>query len=526
MISSVGQTDERRVGNLRDWIGGICRQFGAATGWKLIFTGVNEQNRHSIESELATSPNCCWHTEIRSGLVRTGFLHIELPNDCRDDRSFLTICKLAEIVARMLNELSAVNESLECRTKEFATLVDIGLSVPNEDYLLDALRQLLRASIQLTDFRAAAFFLLDPAENVLNLRICDQLDARQIPTTSRDLASMPPDHDVLIKGTKLLLRADAAEDDQWLPMGMSIGLGVAVQSETGPIGTLWAFDRRVRSVSERETHVLESLCAQIATILERVVLLRESKTQHRLQRELEVVSETQIDDQHGQLPANVGFEAASRCRSRYELGGDLCELIPITEHHTAVCIGDASGDSIPAAIVMTAVRGALRALISGDVEDTLQTERILARVNQSLHSITPAHQFMSFLYGILDTSAMTFTYSNAGHPTPFHIRDGRIDTLISHGLLLGVSDTATYEHSVLPLALNDTLVLFSDGIVEAMNKNREMFRGDGIVDSIQRCVDDTPKTLLESIWNDFEAHSLGGSDPDDRTLLVIKLASR
>ena len=519
MATHLQHHDERRVENAHDWIEGICRQFSEITSWPLKFHPATDGG---AIKDANSDFECCWQSDIHDGQDRVGQLRIDLPEDATIDRSFLTISKLADLYGHLIGRLSAANHTLDSRTRDVSTLVDIGLTIPNEDDLLDALKQLLRASVQLTDFRSAGFFLLDAYSEELNLRVVHHLDVQQIPRSHRQLGDEPPDLKALTSGPIVLHRAESMQDAIWLPQGAATGLCVAVESEEGPIGTLWAFDRRHRQPSNREAHVLESLGAQIASVLERVVLLRESQVQNRIQRELDSVSEIQERIETKPTLSFNGFHAASRCVSRYEIGGDLCEFVALDDRRTAIAIGDASGDGIPAAIVMTAVRGALRVLLAADVEEVLQTHRVVENINRALHGITPAHQFMTFLFAVLDAESRTLTYTNAGHPIPILAQSGEISQLDSHGMLLGVVDDSTYSRSTLQLHSGDLLVLFSDGIIEAMNQERQMFRDDGIIHALKPRLNAAVDEVFEAIWTDCESHSAGG-DPDDRTLVVIRV---
>jgi sigma-B regulation protein RsbU (phosphoserine phosphatase) len=284
---------------------------------------------------------------------------------------------------------------------------------------------------------------------------------------------------------------------------------------------MWVFDRRHRVPNEREVHVLESIAAQVAAVLERVVLLRESETKHRLQRDVEVASENQAKGLLNGLPTRLPFDVAAACTSRYELGGDLCEVVPIDAGHTVIAVGDASGDSVPAAMVMSAVRGALRTLASVQPGEIVHTERVMEKLNGMLCDITPAHQFMSLLVGLLDTTCDAFTYSNAGHPLPILMRRGTATLLHSHGMLLGVLKDSAYDRSVVPLKAGDMLVLYSDGVSEAMDRRRKMFRSDGIVEALRKHMAKSADEIVQAIWSDLNQH-LGDGTPDDRTLLVVK----
>jgi sigma-B regulation protein RsbU (phosphoserine phosphatase) len=558
----------------RSWIQGICRRFSNATGANLVYTPVVPDEADLVESSLRSDPHCRWLAGINDGNHRTGYLHIESPTGEDGDESLSTVCDLADILAQVLNRYSAEERLVASRTAEVSTLVDLGLTIPRQEDLYTALNRLLTAAVQLTGFRAAAFFLLNPTTNELNLRALTALETNQIPFARRNLAQNPPDLEALVRGQKLVRRDGSAEGETWLPPVAAAGMCLAVQSDAGPLGSLWVFDRRDRLPADSETHVLEAIAVQIAGVLERVVLLKESEIQLRLQRELRAASDNESRDILGALRGRGGFEAAAVCTSRFEVGGDLCELIPLDENRTVIAVGDASGDSIPAALIMSAVRGALRTLTSAVERGAVQTDAVVQQINHTLHSITPAHQFMSLLYAVLDVKQRTFTYTNAGHPGPLLVRmesgesfagqlggvslektpirqivadpasvgesrkqatsatngqagspggSGRIVQLTSHGMLLGVIADAAYQHSVVQLEPGDMLVLFSDGISEAMNADRKMFRTEGIIEAVESRLPASANDVLQAILQKLEAHSAGGNDPDDQTLLVLRV---
>lgn len=511
-----------------EWIRGACRRFSEATGWPLQFTPADSSTGRLIAGGSAEDPICCWYTELNDGQQRIGYLHIDLPGEPEEDRGFLTVCQIAELQAETVNRFLASRRALDDRDQEFSTLVDIGRSLPSQDDLPNAVSQLLRAAVQLTGFRTAAFFLLNPAVNELKLRVAHQSDRQEIPHAERLLAESPADLEALTTSRVLLHReeeadeAEAAEGNCWLPDDAATAACLPVQSEAGPIGTLWAFDRRTRNPEDREWHVLESISAQIAAVLERIVLLHESADQHRIQQDLLVAGENQSQVITRDLTESSGLDVAAVCTSRFEVGGDLCELIPLDRNRTLIAVGDASGDSVPAALVMSAVRGALRCLSMNPIDEVLQTDIVMERINRSLHQITPPHQFMSLLIGVYDAASASFTYTNGGHPAPLHVHQSEVEVLNSHGMLLGVMEEATYGTSIVEMQDGDMLVFYSDGVSEAMSGQRSMFRSDGIAGAAAAVGSGSSQDVLDSIWQKLEEHSQSGGDADDRTLLVLK----
>src|SRR5262249_6986572 len=144
-------------------------------------------------------------------------------------------------------------------------------------------------------------------------------------------------------------------------------------------------------------------------------------------------------------------------------------------------------------------------------------------VNAALCNTTSAHQFMSLCYGVFDAAKRTFAFSDAGHPVPLLVRDGRVTPLETHGLLLGVMPDSKYQHSVLELRSGDLIVLYSDGITEARSSAHELFRWEGISAAILESKWSSAGDVLEAVWRKVDEHVIGGEAADDRTLLVLKV---
>jgi sigma-B regulation protein RsbU (phosphoserine phosphatase) len=500
------------------WIHETCQRLADAIGWPVRFVPRDETVR------LDAGTDDCWSMEIRDGDIVAGRLKIDLPTDTRRDRAFLAVCELAAMTGELIGELLTARSTLERRTNDVSTLVDVGLSIATDASPQQALDRLLRAAVELTHFRAAAFFLLDPAVNSVNLRGVAGISSDRIPQSRRPLESDVPDLAALANG-QMLVRSDKGEQTAcWLPEEMSIGLCIAVQSESGPLGTLWVYDRRLRMPEKREEAAIESIVAQLATVLERVVLLRESEVQHRMQRDLQSASESQPDSASSGFSKRCGgADFAALCASRYELGGDLCEVVRIDDNRTVIAVGDASGDSVPAAMVMSAVRGSLRTLTTDSPGEIANTVAVIQRINRTLHQITPAHQFMSMVYGVFDATDNSLTYTNAGHPPPLWFSGRRSSQLESHGLLLGVDADTTYEYSTIRLAPDDMLVLFSDGITEAKNARNQLFGTEGIIRAVGESAGSSPEDVLQTVSSHVASHSKESGDSDDRTLLVIRI---
>ncbi len=502
-----------------EWVSAICEQFSTVTGWKLWYAP-SDQGDSVGDAEGVEST--CWQEQVHDGQEVPGRLVLGFPDDVCQDQSFETVRPLVTLVAELLGRALTATQTLETRTQELSMLIELGVSAPKEEELLSTLKQMLRASLQLTGFRSACLFLLDLRSNELRLRVTHHLEPCEVPRARRLLRELPPDLAVLMDGIPAILCRDEAGHAEWLPADASLGIGLPIQSSSGQLGTLWLFDRRQRRPTTREQRILNSLCAQIALILEQVVLVRENVTQRRLQREVQSLAESHQADRSVQTLELPKLDIAWRMSSCFELGGDLCEALALSGDELVTVVGDATGKSLPAALVMTAVRAAVHSALAGGRDAACRTADVLTRSNRALVRTGRLPHFMSLVYAVIDTRSMTLTYSNAGHPTPLVVRESSVIPLSTHDLLLGVSDEATYTSATFALEPGDVVLLFSDGIIEARNRDREMFRQEGLLKAFSAVNQKNAVTLLNQIWSRLDEFSAPG-ESDDRSLMIVRI---
>lgn len=500
-----------------DLVPELCAHFQQATGWSLRFRPATAGFEKQY-AELERDPACCWIGCISDGQRPAGMLWLERPENSYPSAGFVEAAGLAEAIGRLLDQLAEASSQLTLRDEDVSTLLNLGLTVPAQDDLAFSQTQLLKAATHLTNSRSAAFFLLDSNTRRLKLRALYQLTGSEVVAPERELCDSAPDLRAMADAP-VVVRADRPGALPILPSSMHVGLVAGVQSDQAPFGTLWVYDRRDKQYNQRDRHILQSIAAQFAAVLERSALLHGSAQQDRLYRDLEAAAHSQCDVNLRSLPLDARYEIAARCTSCYELGGDLCESLPLENSRIAVAVGDASGNSIPAAMIMSAVRGALRTHPASADDVT----RRIVEINKTLCHITNAQQFMSLCYGVLDPATRCFVYCNAGHPSPLLFRDGQAICLDSHGLLLGVLPDAEYDCSTLQLDRGDLLVLYSDGISEARNAGHVLFGTAGIISSVCETPCGTAQQTLETVWRQVVTHVADSRFGDDRTLLMLRI---
>jgi serine phosphatase RsbU (regulator of sigma subunit)/anti-sigma regulatory factor (Ser/Thr protein kinase) len=227
--------------------------------------------------------------------------------------------------------------------------------------------------------------------------------------------------------------------------------------------------------SSDDRRLLDNLAAQAAPALRVGQLVREQQSQaatrQRVEQELEVARLIQQNFLPKELPDLPGWQIAAHYQPAREVGGDFYDVIPLPDGRIAFVVGDVTDKGVPAALVMSATRSVLRA----SAQRLIEPGAVLERVNEHLCPDMPAKMFVTCLYGVLDAQTGLFRFANAGHDLPYvKVADGALE-LRARGMPLGLMPGMAYEENEAVLAPGDTLLLHSDGIVEAHDPDREMF---------------------------------------------------
>ena len=234
--------------------------------------------------------------------------------------------------------------------------------------------------------------------------------------------------------------------------------------------------------------------------------LREAKQiQHRLMR----VNKVRLD----------GFELASSWRAAGSIGGDCLAAIPLGEHHAALCIADASGKGLPAALMMSNLQAALKSIAS----EKISAAGTCAHLNQFLHGHIPANRFVTCFYGLVDARRHVLRFTNAGHNPPLLVRqDGELLRLETGGRVLGAFAASIYTEAEVSLRRGDRLLLFTDGLTEARNSAGEEFGEARLQELVQREARRNARELQKIIM-DRMTWFCSGQFSDDAALMILEV---
>lgn len=264
---------------------------------------------------------------------------------------------------------------------------------------------------------------------------------------------------------------------------------------------------------------IETLANMAMSSLENVRLFNEELEKKRLETELSMALEIQVNLLPKDNPKIKGYDIAGMSIPSRHVGGDYFDYIKLSGNRTLFCIADVSGKGMPAALIMANIQAALR--ISAPFG--LSLPELTNRLNKIVYENTGPDKFVTFFVGILNSSDNTFTYTNAGHNPPMLLRSGKFKYLNKGGLILGVLDEKIdYKVEVFKLKRDDLLLMYTDGVVEAIDPKKNEFGVKRLKQTLNSNIDSPSDKLIAAIRNVVDDFAKGENQYDDLTLLAIR----
>ena len=243
----------------------------------------------------------------------------------------------------------------------------------------------------------------------------------------------------------------------------------------------------------------------------------------RLNSELEFAKMVQ-ESTLPQIHSDPRFQIFASMDTAKEVGGDFYDFFRIDDSHLAFLIADVSGKGLPAAMFMMNAKALLKSSLLGSPGKPL--DKVIASVNRSLCEGNDACMFVTVFVGVLDLDTGQMTYVNAGHNTPIIRRDnGDISWLpVENGFVIGGMDNVNYVQESFVLAKGDGILLYTDGVTEAMNRQLALYGDDRLLDLMKGDVMRTaaPEFVLEELKSDVAKFVNGAPQSDDITMLFLR----
>lgn len=304
-------------------------------------------------------------------------------------------------------------------------------------------------------------------------------------------------------------------DDGWTP-----ALIAPLVADAGVAGAL-LFDEKLSEepFSRRDRALIATAASQAAIALDYGRLIEQAAAQEAVRRDLEVAQQVQSHLFPRRPPEVRGFEFSGVCRPARTIGGDYYDAVALQSTRLAVAVGDVVGKGVGAALLMSHLQATLRVLL----RRATNLSEVAAEVNHAVQAATEPGKFVTLFVGVLDRQAEKLWYVNAGHNPPLLRRmGGRLEALQPTGMAIALSARATFETRAVPFRQGDTLLVFTDGVTEAMRTDNELYGDERLAALFARVGGSAADSVRDALLADVDAFVAGAMPSDDLTVVVVR----
>jgi sigma-B regulation protein RsbU (phosphoserine phosphatase) len=292
-------------------------------------------------------------------------------------------------------------------------------------------------------------------------------------------------------------------------------------AENSIIGVFQIMNKKSGLFTTADVEFLSGLSIHAALAIRQAALHKEAIEKKKLEHEIVLARNIQQRLLPKNLPQIASYDFAGINLPSEMIGGDYYDFISLEDGRLCFVIGDVAGKGIPAAYLMATLRTALHAHSPGS--DSASLVRMMSKINRLIHSSSPPNMFATLFYGILEPELGRVFFVNAGHNPPMFLKDdGRIQALTTKGITLGLKREAQYELSEIQVNNGDVILLYTDGVTEAMDEQYREYGEDRLSQLLQKNRGLTANEILTRIVEDVQLYRGQAPQNDDITLAVIK----
>lgn len=381
----------------------------------------------------------------------------------------------ARWAARMLSYWCRRESQLDAIGAELALVGDIGALLSGQHDLQTILDHIVAETARVMKCPYASLRLYDPQTDELQIAAAYNLSYgyRHIPRIRR--RDNPIDAEALLGRTVYIENAQTDPRFQFREearrMGLVSGLTAGMIYRGRPVGVLRIYSNRKQRFRASQRHLLRAVASQAAIAIANAQLLEERLRSAAVERQLAMAGQVQSRLMRVTPPAHPRLRTAVVFEPSSHVGGDFCDVLPLPDGYLLAAIGDVTGHGLPAALLTASVRGALRTAVQFETDPG----RLLEHLNAHACRETGADEFVSLLVAVADPAGRRLRYASAGHEPPLLTRAGDVLVLEGGGLVLGLEESEPYETHTAELRCGDFLLLFTDGVIEAMDFSGAMF---------------------------------------------------
>ena len=285
------------------------------------------------------------------------------------------------------------------------------------------------------------------------------------------------------------------------------------------IGVFQLLNKRKGDFTDDDARFIDALSVHASLAIENARLYAQEREKIRIERDLLAARQVQTNLLPKTFPDVPGYDFAAATLPAREVAGDLYDFVELEGGDIAFCLGDVSGKGLPAALMMAGFQATVRdqaRLAEGPADCVARTNRLVVRT-------AVQEKFVTFFLGILSPSTHEIRYTNAGHDQPFLVSPGgESERLDKGGVILGILEEFPFEEGVARIERGGALLVYSDGIAEAMNVQGEQFGEQRIGEIVEESRGRSALEIRDAVLQAVRTHTGDAPPADDMTLVVIR----
>jgi sigma-B regulation protein RsbU (phosphoserine phosphatase) len=424
----------------------------------------------------------------------------------------------------LVQDLEGSSERMQKMLREMVTLHEITHALESSDNLDSLLEYIMQKSQNVMTAEAASLMLVLEDTNELEFKVTLGPKAKEVKPFKLPIGQGISGW-VAQTGEAVLI-PDAYSDPRFDPsfdkrsgFRTNSMLCVPMIHKSKIVGVMTLINKLDGTpFNENDQNLFTIFASQAALSIENARLLFAAIEKERLDKELQVASEIQRLLIPQEIPKSSFLEIAAEYIPCKEVGGDFYDIIRLDENRYIFVVADVSGKGIPGALVVSNMQATLRAFL--EYSDDLLP--VVSRLNEAIIRQTTTDRYITFFIGLYDHTKSKLAYINAGHNPPLLInKNGDMKELKTGGIFIGYMPWE-YEIEEISFKKDDTLVMYTDGLVEAMDSDEEEFELTGLKKTIKGCLSSSTEKLKEVIIEKVHDHIGAIPLADDFTLLISR----
>ena len=490
---------------------------------KPILFNINDldpQLKMSVEKKIGMPPrNIMASPIVRKDKIQ-GVIEVfnKISGDEFDDNDLEIMNALGDQIALAIANAKLIRRAKR-KSAEAESLYEVGKLMSGTLQLEELLNLIVDQVSNLVNVDVATIYIVNPKdgsiEDIVSKGVPDDLKSKLPTKIGLGICGL------VAKTGETMVVNDVSKSAQYIQICPELKSEIALplKSRDEVIGVFNLESSKLNAYSSNDKELLETFASQAAVSIERAKLYEQAMEQKALEDELAIARRIQSTFLPKKNPRVPGFDIAGVNISSEAVGGDYYDFINIVDNQIGIAIGDVSGKGIGAALIMAAFRASLKA----EIRNNYAIRTIFNKVNSLLFESIERENYVTAVYGVLDTKNSVFTFSNAGHNPPLLFKKGGdILELTEGGLALGMFPDSTYEERPVYLNHGDMLLFYTDGITEAQDTEAQEYGVARLKKQIEKSSELSAREIIDGVIEAVLKYKGRDSALDDLTMIMVK----